>query len=81
MRVNLPGRSNVYFSEMTKTPVEIRADAEAYRQLHAYLHGPVLTQAIEDVAIALDRLAASMERQGEAIRAIDVVTDVGLLTT
>ncbi len=66
--VNLLDRPTVYFSEMTRTPVEIRAHAEAYRELHTHLQGPILTQAIEDVAIALDRLAAGIEQQDEAIR-------------
>jgi hypothetical protein len=67
-QVNLLDRPTVYFSEMTRTPVEIRAHAEAYRTLHTHLQGPILTQAIEDVAIALDRLAAGIEQQDEAIR-------------
>jgi hypothetical protein len=53
---------------MTRSPAEIRAQAETYRELHAYLRGPILTQAIEDVAIALDRLAAAVEWQDEAVR-------------
>ena len=67
-QVNLLDRPHRFFSEMTRTPVEIRAHAEAYRKLHTHLQGPILTQAIEDVAIALDRLAAGIEQQDEAIR-------------
>jgi hypothetical protein len=56
------------FIEMMRTPAEIRAHAETYRELHAYLQGPILTQAIEDVALALDQLAVSIERQDDAVR-------------
>ena len=56
------------FGEMMRTPAEIRAHAETYRELHAYLQGPILTQAIEDVALALDQLAVSIERQDDAVR-------------
>jgi hypothetical protein len=56
------------FGEMMRTPAEIRAHAETYRELHAYLQGPILTQAIEDVALALDQLAVSIERQDGAVR-------------
>lgn len=67
-QVNLLGDPVVYFGEMMKTPAEIRAHAETYRELHAHLEGPILTQAIEDVALALDQLAESIERQDDAIR-------------
>lgn len=66
--VDLLARPNVYLAKMTRSPAEIRAQAETYRELHAYLRGPILTQAIEDVAIALDRLAAAVEWQDEAAR-------------
>ncbi|MDQ0839861.1 hypothetical protein [Sphingomonas faeni] len=80
-QVNLLYRLSVYLGKMARTPVEIRAQAKAYRQLHAYLQGPILTPAIEDVAIALDRLAVSIEQKDEAIRLIDGGAMVRLLTT
>lgn len=52
---------------MNKSPDQIRAQARGYRELHSYLNGPVMTQAIEDVALALDRLAASIEQQAETV--------------
>jgi hypothetical protein len=67
-QVNLLGDPVVYFSKMKRTPAEIRAHAETYRELHAHLEGPILTKAIEDVALALDQLAVSIEQQADAVR-------------
>jgi hypothetical protein len=53
---------------MMRTPAEIRAHAKTYRELHAYLQGPILTEAIEEVARALDQLAVTIERQNDAVR-------------
>ena len=38
---------------MTGKPEQSRAQAREYRELHAYFSGPVLSDAIEQVALAL----------------------------
>lgn len=48
---------------MTKTPEEMRAQAQEYRDLHALMTGPVLSEAIEQVAIALERSADALEAE------------------
>lgn len=46
---------------MTKTPDQMRTQAREYRELHAHLSGPVLSDAIEEVALALERAADELE--------------------
>jgi hypothetical protein len=48
---------------MNKTPEQMRAQAQEYRELHAHLSGSVLSEAIEQVALALDRSADALEAQ------------------
>lgn len=48
---------------MTKTPDQMRAQAREYRELHAHLAGPVLSDAIEQVALALERAAKELEAE------------------
>ncbi|MES3154451.1 hypothetical protein [Sphingomonas faeni] len=69
-QVNLLNRASGYCKDMTRTAADIRAQALAYRELHSHLQGPILTQAIEDVAGALDKLAASIEDQDAAVKDI-----------
>jgi hypothetical protein len=44
---------------MTKTPDQMRTQPREYRELHAHLSGPVLSDAIEEVA--LERAADELE--------------------
>ena len=46
---------------MTKTPAQMREQAQEYRELHAHMTGTVLSDAIEQVALALDRSADALE--------------------
>jgi len=48
---------------MTKTPKELREQAQEYRDLHASMAGTVLSEAIEQVAEALDRSADTLEAE------------------
>jgi hypothetical protein len=48
---------------MTRKPEQLRAQAREYRELHAYLAGPVLSDAIEQVALALERTADELEAE------------------
>jgi hypothetical protein len=52
-----------YLTYMTKTPEQMRRQAQEYRELHAHLTGPVLNDAIEQVALALDRSADALEAE------------------
>ncbi len=48
---------------MTKTPDQMRQQAQEYRNLHNYMSGAVLTDAIEQVALALERAASELEAE------------------
>ncbi|MES3100101.1 hypothetical protein [Sphingomonas faeni] len=48
---------------MNKTPEQMRAQAREYRELHRHLTGTVLSEAIEQVALALDRSANALEAE------------------
>jgi hypothetical protein len=48
---------------MNKTPEQLRRQAQEYRELHAHLTGSVLSEAIEEVALALDRSADALEAE------------------
>ncbi|WP_168711625.1 hypothetical protein [Sphingomonas sp. PAMC26645] len=48
---------------MNKTPEQMRRQAQEYRELHAHLTGSVLSEAIEQVALALDRSADALEAE------------------
>jgi len=48
---------------MTKTPEQMRQQAQEYRDLHSHMTGTVLSDAIEQVALALDRSADALEAE------------------
>lgn len=48
---------------MTKTPEQMRQQAQEYRDLHLHMTGTVLSDAIEQVALALDRSADALEAE------------------
>ncbi len=48
---------------MTKTPGKMRQQAQEYRSLNKYMSGAVLTDAIEKVALALERAASELESE------------------
>jgi hypothetical protein len=48
---------------MTKTPEQMRAQAQEYRDLHAHMTGTVLSEAIEQVALALERSADALDAE------------------
>jgi hypothetical protein len=48
---------------MTKTPEELRKQAQEYRDLHTSMAGSVLSEAIEQVAEALERSADTLEAE------------------
>lgn len=48
---------------MTKTLEQMRKQAQEYRDLHSHLTGPVLSEAIEQVALALERSADALEAE------------------
>ncbi|MEG3162308.1 hypothetical protein U1763_17535 [Sphingomonas sp. LB2R24] len=48
---------------MTKTPEQTRQQAREYRDLHSHMTGTVLSDAIEQVALALDRSAYALEAE------------------
>lgn len=48
---------------MIRTPEEMRAQAQEYRDLHAHMSGTVLSEAIEQVANALERSADALEAE------------------
>ena len=48
---------------MTKTPDQMRQQAQEYRSLHNHMSGAVLTDAIEQVALALERAASELEAE------------------
>ena len=48
---------------MTKTPEQMRRQAQEYRELHSHMTGTVLSDAIEQVALALDRSADALEAE------------------
>jgi hypothetical protein len=51
---------------MNKTPEQMRAQAQEYRDLLNVMGGPVLNVAIEDVAKALERSADALEEANNA---------------
>lgn len=48
---------------MIKTPEEMRVEAREYRDLHTLMTGPALSDAIEQVALALERSADALEAE------------------
>lgn len=50
-----------YLGDMSKTPEQMREQAKEYRELHSHMKGTVLSDAIEQVALALDRSADALE--------------------
>ena len=51
---------------MNKTPEQLRAEAQEYRDLLNVMGGPVLNVAIEDVVEALERSADALEEGSNA---------------
>jgi len=51
---------------MNKTPEQLRAEAQEYRDLLNVMNGPVLSVAIQDVVKALERSADALEEANNA---------------
>jgi hypothetical protein len=52
---------------MTKSPSQLRKDAQAYRQLAVDLGGTVMTEALHESANRLEQLANNVEREFDSL--------------
>lgn len=52
-----------YRARMSKTPEKMREQAQEYRDLHAHMTGAAISDAIEQVALALERSADALEAE------------------
>jgi hypothetical protein len=55
--------SQRYQPSMSKTPERMKAEAREYRVLHEHMKGVVLSDAIEQVAVALEQAADELEAE------------------